>query len=265
MGALIPPPIAPPPNFLVRPPFFIGGAPAPAARAFSSAATRGSTPAEAPCAAAILARMSAAMRGSTAGAAAGAPRPAIILARSSAATRGSTPPAPIIGPPSIFLVRPPAFMPPTCFGPSRYSLAFFLSALMNRSTGGISALPPALRGLRSARTSAFSPSAWPRWCLSFTFTLPPRLYWRLEMGRMPVWTPAPSSVGSVHPEASTAPLWGSARRWALLLSARRAFLEASDMAVVLLTGGAACDYGRQTKRGRYYHNDHQAPAFQFHA
>ena len=205
----IPPPIAPPPNFLVRPPFFIGGAPAPAARAFSSATTRGSTPEGAPCAAAILARMSAAMRGSTAGAAAGAPRPAIILARSSAATRGSTPPAAIIGPPSIFLVRPPdlaycglpsamprpdamlrlserpmpfvilpppgislcpsawrikasldeppsiffvrppAFMPPTCFGPSRYSLAFFLSTLMNRSTGGISALPPALRGLRT--------------------------------------------------------------------------------------------------------------------
>ena len=124
--------------------------------------------------------------------------------------------APAIGPPTIFLARPPDFMPPTCLMPSRSSLASFTFLLMKES---------GVTGLLPVRTD------FPRFAADLTpSTLPPDLYARREMGRMPVFTSALSSSGGLHVDESTFSVGRSPpRRAALAFMAARACFAISDM------------------------------------
>jgi len=121
-----------------------------------------------------------------------------------ASVGGSTETGSAAEPPMYLAVRPPFLKPPTCFLPSRSSLAIRWLVF---------ASPMLPRGVRLALLLASSPS-----------TLPPDLNARREIGRMPVFTSAFSGSAGVKVELSSLVEEAPARRRALLFIASRRLL-----------------------------------------
>ena len=114
----------------------------------------------------------------------------------------------VVMPPSCLAVRPPFFMPPTCFLPSRSSLASFWLVLARPTVS----LNPRVE--RDRLVLASSPS-----------TLPPVLNARREIGRMPVLASVFKGSEGVQSELSTLPPELSIRLRALSFRFARSALK----------------------------------------